>query len=189
MKALWKWRILVMSISTSGYLILHSKILNGICVGILNIEYCKMHDVVHDLALVVSKGETLVWDTRCNFDVKNCSTIRYLRVKSNGENLPTIPRSVAQRLHPLFSNVDVLCSMESNLKSLQSLKLMGREMKKLPASLNKLKHLKYFDILGNYVTTIPKSFSKLYNLQTLKLSHFVVGTKRRCHIKDLGCLS
>ncbi|GLT59404.1 hypothetical protein SLA2020_322240 [Shorea laevis] len=131
---------------------------------------CKMHDVVHDLALFVSKGETLTWENGSN--INENSNIRHLRVKYDRYVLPTIPRRVAQRLHSLFLDVDdadVFNNMALEFKSLRCLKLLGANTKELSASLGRLKHLKYLGISENGNRVLPESFSKLYNLQTLRL--------------------
>lgn len=125
----------------------------------------KMHDIVHDLALFVSEGETLIWEP--GLSINDDSNIRHLRVK--GKIPPTIPRCVARRLHSLFLDADVLVSMPSNFKTLRCLRLQGANTKALPATLGKLKHLKYLNISDNGIRALPQPFSKLYNLQTLKL--------------------
>ncbi|GKV42617.1 hypothetical protein SLEP1_g50000 [Rubroshorea leprosula] len=141
-----------------------------------NILSCKMHDIVHDLGLFVSKDETLIWENGSSVDEN--SKIRHLRVKYDRNVLPTIPRGVAQRLHSLFldvDDVDVFNDMALKFKRLRCLKLVGANTKELPASLGKLKHLKYLSISKNGIRVLPKSFSKLYNLQTLRLQscHYV----------------
>ncbi|GLU14949.1 hypothetical protein SLE2022_314860 [Rubroshorea leprosula] len=130
-----------------------------------NIQTCKMHDVVHDLAVFVSKNETLILK---NASIGENSCIRHLRVLSGAQVDPTVLRGVAPKLHSLFSEVG-LCSMSQHLKSIRSLSLKGADVDQLPASLGKLKHLRYLDVSKTNIEALPKSFTKLYSLQTLKL--------------------
>ncbi|GLT68713.1 hypothetical protein SLA2020_409190 [Shorea laevis] len=152
--------------------IVYSKILNVIYMGIY-IKSCKKYDLVHDLALLVSRGETLIWDTSCNIDEN--STIRHLRVEYDGEVLPTIPRSIAQRLHSLFSNVDVYCSIVLDLRNLRSLKLLkGGKKIELTPSLNKLKHLRYLDASETSVKVPPQCFTICRLLMSILLRSFLM---------------
>ncbi|GLT32411.1 hypothetical protein SLA2020_070810 [Shorea laevis] len=131
-----------------------------------NITHFKMHDVVHDLALLVSEGETLILK---NDSIHENSCIRHLRVPSGAVVDPTILRGVAPKLHSLFLEVDFYSMSKVNHKSIRSLTLKKADGDKLPVSPSKLKHLRYLDISGTKIRALPKSFSKLYNLQTLKL--------------------
>ncbi|GLT32415.1 hypothetical protein SLA2020_070850 [Shorea laevis] len=133
-----------------------------------NIKRFKMHDVVHDLALLVSEGETLILK---NDSIHENSCIRHLRVSSNAVVDPTILSGVAPKLHSLFLEVDFCSMSEVDLKSVRSLTLKKADGDKLPVSPSKLKHLRYLDISSNKIKALPKSFTKLYNLQTLKLMY------------------
>ncbi|GKV08537.1 hypothetical protein SLEP1_g20151 [Rubroshorea leprosula] len=131
-----------------------------------NIKFCKMHDEVHNLALLSAKYETYIWPDILPVE----ESVRHMRVESD-ENLQTVPERVAERLHSLFLDVDVLHMMPKKSKSLQSLKLEAAAANELPSSLWRLKYyMKYLDISGSEIKRLPKSVTELYNLRTLRFT-------------------
>lgn len=130
-----------------------------------NITSYKMHDLVHDLALYVSKSETLILKNGPVLEVM--SSVRHLNLICDEVPAPRIPRDSARKLRSLFSKFDFLYKPWS-FRSLRTLKLDGASLKELPASIGKLKHLRYLDISWTAIRVLPEFITKLYNLQTLR---------------------
>ncbi|XVF29589.1 hypothetical protein REPUB_Repub15cG0135000 [Reevesia pubescens] len=134
-----------------------------------NILTFKMHDMVHDLALSVSKFETLIFEENSTSIADEVSHIRHLNISYDGESLPRILTAVAPRLHSLFSKVEVFKDMLLTFKSLRVLKFCGADyILELPDSLGKLKHLRFLDISKTSILSLPRPITKLYKLQTLR---------------------
>ncbi|XP_043705561.1 putative disease resistance protein RGA3 [Telopea speciosissima] len=147
-----------------------------------DIEKCKMHDLVHDLAQVVGMLE---YSTMKPNNVENISDeVRGLSLFSDHEDtLIEIPKDLekAKKLRTTLiflqkspwiwesnysvSNIDMLM----NFQSLRVLDVSSCWVKEVPPSIRKLKHLRYFDLSDNLIEVLPESITSLYNLQILKL--------------------
>ncbi|XP_050258779.1 putative disease resistance protein RGA1 [Quercus robur] len=133
-----------------------------------NIIICKMHDLVHDLAFLVSKSEILILNEDL---VDGISPVRRLVIQSKGKRIPRIPslKDGVWKLRTFISENAALGNTIFNFECLRVLKLYGNSIKELPSSIGLLIHLRLLNISSVYIKVLPKAITKLYNLQTLRV--------------------
>ena len=130
-----------------------------------NVICCKMPNLVHDLALMVTKSETVIQEPDSAIDG---TFIRHLNLISSDErNEPVFLKNGARKLRTLFSG---FLNKSWEFRSLRSLTLNDARMTELPDSICRLKHLRYLDVSRTDIKELPKSITKLYHLQTLRFS-------------------
>jgi len=130
-----------------------------------NVICCKMPNLVHDLALMVTKSETVIQKPGSAIDG---TFIRHLNLISSDErNEPAFLMYDGRKLRTLFSR---FLDKSWEFRGLRSLTLNDARMTELLDSICRLKHLRYLDVSRTDIKALPKSITKLYPLQTLRFS-------------------
>ncbi|PKI62081.1 hypothetical protein CRG98_017454 [Punica granatum] len=141
----------------------------------------RMHDIVHDLALLVAQNECSI----ANFDTPSIQqTVRHTSFFVNSSNrqvepLPAVPPFLRKpnRLHTLIFQFykagiskELVNACISNCKYLRLLDLKGSNFEVMPRSIDTLKHLRFLSLYGNErIRRLPNSICDLQSLQILWL--------------------
>ncbi|KAF6987170.1 hypothetical protein CFC21_004836 [Triticum aestivum] len=140
------------------------------------LKECRMHDVIHLLALNKAKEECFgkVYDSSTATGSLSIEGAR--RISVQGENHEHLSRSGATQLRELqvferSINIDQLKPIITSSNLLTTLDLQGTCIKILPNEVFDLFNLRYLGLRHTEIESLPKAVRRLRNLEVLYAAH------------------
>ncbi|XP_062200892.1 putative disease resistance protein RGA4 [Phragmites australis] len=135
---------------------------------------CKIHDLMHDIALSVMGKECVTLNNPSNQEKLLSSDARHLF--SSSDHTPVLDHFLKKQsstLRTLLYPDKYTRGSAPHLSKYNSLRVLQFfELRELPLEPRHLQHLRYLSFANNWkIRELPEQISTLYNLQTLDLSH------------------
>ncbi|KAH7689341.1 P-loop containing nucleoside triphosphate hydrolase protein [Dioscorea alata] len=139
----------------------------------------KMHDLMHDLAQLVSHGEIYIY--KSGKDEKLSKSARHVYVQGSIDpglvcetnNLHTVVLEQVGGISPFLNH--------EALKRVRVLVIFDNTMQELPEAIYHLKHLQYLDLLRTSIKSIPELLCGLFQLRVLKLPQDLLTLPSQVH--------
>ncbi|XP_026385119.1 putative disease resistance protein RGA3 [Papaver somniferum] len=130
------------------------------------IKVCKMHALVHELALAVS-GTNDCAEVKAD-EISNVSDARRLWVFDSDKETDVHSHSFENenKLRTALTNIECVFIFNKHLRVLD---LSKAYIPEFPPSIKILKNLRYLDVSNPRICVLPNSICSLNNLQTLKV--------------------